>query len=151
MSMGLATISTDHGSVPSYAPTHIPGTAGALAPDAAFDLLKTSGSVLVDVRTAEELKATGSVPGAIHVAWQTGPAMIKNPRFLKELSTKVARDAIVLFICRSGKRSADAAAAAAKAGYENAFSVLEGFEGGPGEDGNPGPGWRSRGLPTTAL
>jgi rhodanese-related sulfurtransferase len=150
MSMGLATISTDHGSIPSHPPTHTLGSSGAIAPDAAYDLLKTSAGVLVDVRMAEELKATGSVPGAIHIAWQTGPAMIKNPRFLKELSAKVARDATVLFLCRSGKRSADAAAAAAKAGYENAFSVLEGFEGGPGEDGNPGPGWRNRGLPTTA-
>lgn len=103
------------------------GYAGALGPELACNMLAAGGAVLVDVRTAEELKQ-GSMPGAVHIAWQTGPAMIKNPRFLKDLSAKVPREATVLFMCRSGKRSAEAAAAAAKAGYGNAFHLLEGYE-----------------------
>ncbi len=117
--------------------------AGAIDPQAAHELFESGAAMLVDVRTAEELKFVGAVPGAVHVAWQTGPAMVKNPRFLKELAAKAGPETVVLFICRSGKRSADAAAAAARAGYAHAYNVLEGFEGGP----DVGPGWRSRGLP----
>ena len=114
-------------------------------PVGANDLFAAGKAVLVDVRTAEELKQ-GFVPGSLHVAWQQGAAMTKNPRFLKELSQKVAPDKVVLFICRSGKRSADAALTAAKAGYIHAFNVLEGAEG----DIEAGTsGWRKRGLPWT--
>jgi rhodanese-related sulfurtransferase len=121
--------------------------AGAVGPDVACDVLAAGGALLVDVRTAEELKRVGSIPGAIHIAWQTGPALIKNPRFFKELSAAVPRDATVFFICRSGKRSGDAAAAAVAEGYHNAYNILEGFEGGPDAKGEAGPGWRRRGLP----
>jgi rhodanese-related sulfurtransferase len=119
------------GAHPEPAIARVPGlgNAGAVSPDVAYDMLSAGNAILVDVRTAEELKQAGSVPGAIHVAWATGPAMIKNPRFLKDLSAKVPRERTVLFMCRSGKRSAEAAAAAAKAGYENAFQLLEGYEG----------------------
>jgi rhodanese-related sulfurtransferase len=120
--------------------------AGALNPEEAHTVLAAGGAVLVDVRTAEELKFVGSVPGSVHVAWQTTAAMIKNPRFLKELSAKVSQDRAVFFICRSGKRSSDAAAAAAKAGYAQAFNVLEGFDGDGNRDG--ANGWRNRGLPS---
>ena len=121
------------------------GYAGAIDPVSAFELCKAGTAVLVDVRTAEERKF-GVAPGSVHIAWQTGTAMIRNPRFLKELSAKISRDTIVLFICRSGRRSADAAAAASKDGYLNAFNVLEGFE---GADKQPGSvsGWRHHGLP----
>ena len=112
-------------------------------PVRANDLLAVEKAVLVDVRTTEE-RRQGFVPGSLHVAWQQGAAMTKNPRFLKELSQKVALDAVVLFMCRSGKRSADAALTAAKAGYLHAFNVLEGAEG-DNETGRNG--WRKRGLP----
>lgn len=102
--------------------------AGAVYPDEAFRIV-AAGAILVDVRTAEERKVVGFVPDSVHVAWELGPAQIKNPRFIKDLSTKVPRDQVVLFICRSGRRSAEAASAAAKAGYARSFNVLEGFEG----------------------
>jgi len=121
--------------------------AGAIDPQIAHDVLAAGEAVLVDVRTAEELKSIGSVPGSIHIAWQTGLHRLKNPRFLKDLVARVAPDAAVLFICRSGQRSAAAAAAAAGAGYGNAFNILEGFEGTGGEAGS---GWRARGLPVRA-
>jgi rhodanese-related sulfurtransferase len=105
----------------------------------------------VDVRTAEERKADGVVPIGIHVAWQTGPHFIRNPSFLRELKAKVATDGAILFICRSGLRSADAAVAAAKAGFRQVFNVRSGIEGDPDEHGRTGTlnGWRSEGLPWT--
>ena len=53
------------------------------------------------------------------------------------------------FLCRSGVRSHYAAAAAAAAGWQLAFNILEGFEGDINSDNRRGfrSGWRYRGLP----
>ena len=54
-----------------------------------------------------------------------------------------------MFICRSGGRSHQAAAAASAAGYTESFNVLEGFEGEVDPQGHRGTvgGWRKAGLP----
>lgn len=124
--------------------------AGSLSPIDAWELVLNDHAILVDVRTQEELKFVGRVPGAAHVAWQTGTALLKNPRFLRELEKAVGgKDTTVLLLCRSGKRSAAAAEAATKACFQSVFNVLEGFEGELDEIGQRGTigGWRSHGLP----
>ena len=88
--------------------------AGGIGPVDAWTLIQAERAVLVDVRSAEERKFVGYVPGSIHVAWATGTSLTRNPRFLRELEAKVAKDAIVLLLCRSGKRSALAAEAATR-------------------------------------
>jgi rhodanese-related sulfurtransferase len=123
--------------------------AGSVPPELAWQLFQQGEAVLVDVRTPEELSYVGRIPGAKHVAWATGTAQVRNPRFLRELESKVPKDSVVLLLCRSGKRSAAAAEAATKAGYVNAFNVLEGFEGDLDERQRRGElgGWRRQGLP----
>ncbi len=122
--------------------------AGSVTPIEAWDLFSLGTAILIDVRTIEERKFVGHVPGTLHVAWMTGTAMVKNPRFIKELSSKAQKRDTIVFLCRSGKRSADAAAAAHKAGFVNAFNVLEGFEGDLDENLQRGNGgWRHNGLP----
>ncbi len=123
--------------------------AGSLSPLEAWTLFRRGDAVLVDVRTAEELKFVGHVPDAPHVAWQTGTALIRNPRFLKELEQKAPKPGNVLLLCRSGKRSAAAAEAATRAGFLSVFNVREGFEGEKDESQHRGEegGWRRRGLP----
>ena len=103
--------------------------AGSVPPKLAWALVEAGEAVLVDVRTAEERKFVGHVPGSLHVAWASGTAMTRNPRFVRELEAKTGKDATVLLLCRSGKRSDLAADAAAKAGFTRVFNVLEGFEG----------------------
>jgi len=123
--------------------------AGGISPLDAHELFLEGAAVLVDVRTLEERKFVGHVPGTVHVAWQIGTALTKNPRFARELESKVGKDAVVLFLCRSGKRSAAAAEAATKAGFTHAYNVLEGFEGdldNAQQRGSSG-GWRHNGLP----
>jgi rhodanese-related sulfurtransferase len=86
----------------------------------------------------------------VHVPWASGTALTRNPRFARELEARVGgKDKLVLLLCRSGKRSALAAEAAAKAGLAFAFSVLEGFEGDLDHRQQRGHlnGWRQRGLP----
>ena len=123
--------------------------AGGVTPRDAWALVQQGHAVLVDVRSAEERKFVGHVPSSVHVAWATGTALTRNPRFVRELEARVPKDTVVLLLCRSGKRSALAAEAAAKAGFENAFNVLEGFEGELDAQQQRGhaDGWRHHGLP----
>lgn len=118
-------------------------------PDEAWTLVQAGVAVLVDVRTVEERIYVGHVPGSLHLAWQTGTSMTKNPRFTRELESRVAKDALVILLCRSGNRSAAAAEAAAKAGFTRVANLCEGFEGERDEQGQRGrlDGWRLRGLP----
>jgi rhodanese-related sulfurtransferase len=112
-------------------------------------LVQAGAAVLIDVRTTEERKFVGHVPGSAHVAWATGTALTRNPRFVRELEAKAGKTAPVLLLCRSGKRSALAAEAAAKAGFTRVFNVSEGFEGELDEARHRGSadGWRFHGLP----
>ncbi len=125
------------------------GYAGKISPDDAWKLFVNGQAHIVDVRAAEERKFVGHVPNTLHVAWQTGPALIKNPRFLRELENKLSKDSVILLLCRSGKRSAAAATAATAAGFKHVFNVHEGFEGDLDENQQRGSsgGWRQRGLP----
>lgn len=123
--------------------------AGSVPPGAAWELVQAGAAVLVDVRTAEERKFVGHVPGSLHVPWATGTGLTRNPRFARELEAKARKDQVVLLLCRSGKRSALAAEVAAKAGFASVFNVLEGFEGEIDDAQHRGTadGWRFRGLP----
>ncbi len=123
--------------------------AGSVSSQDAWALFAAGDARLVDVRSAEERKFVGHVPGTLHVAWMTGFSLTRNPRFVKELEIKTGKDAVVLLLCRSGKRSAAAAEAATKAGFKNVFNVLEGFEGDLDAQQRRGNfnGWRHAGLP----
>lgn len=118
--------------------------AGDITPQEAWELFSSGAAKLIDVRTDRELQRVGHVPETLHVEWLTGTSMSKNPRFIDQLESVADKDDVVLFLCRSGKRSVAAAEAAAYAGFKNAFNVLEGFEG----DGNPRQGWLNQGLPS---
>ena len=124
------------------------GYAGALLPAEAHKLMQ-AGARLVDVRTKPELQYVGKVPGSLAVEWQTYPGSRENPEFLAELAAAVPKDTPVMFLCRSGARSHSAADAATRAGWKEAYNILEGFEGDKDADGhrNTVGGWRKAGLP----
>lgn len=123
--------------------------AGGVRPVDAWALVSTGQATLVDVRTAEERKFVGHVPQSVHVPWATGTSLTRNPRFVRELEAKVGKNTPILLLCRSGKRSALAAEAAAKADFTQVFNVLEGFEGELDAQQQRGhaDGWRFHGLP----
>ena len=122
--------------------------AGALLPQEAHVLME-AGAKLVDVRTKAELEWVGRVPGALAVEWSTWPGGKPNPEFISQLEGQTGKDAPVMFLCRSGGRSHSAAIAAAQAGYNESYNVLEGFEGDKNSEGhrNTSGGWRVAGLP----
>ena len=122
--------------------------AGALLPAEAHKLMQ-AGAKLVDVRTKPEVLYVGKVPGSLTVEWQTYPGNRENPEFLAELAASVPKDEPVMFMCRSGARSHAAAEAAMRAGWKEAYNVLEGFEGDKDAEQrrNTVGGWRKAGLP----
>ena len=121
---------------------------GALLPEEAYSLM-LAGAKLVDIRTKAELEWVGRVPGALTVEWNSWPGSVPNPEFVAQLETFASKDVPVMFLCRSGGRSHNAAIAAAHAGFAEAYNVLQGFEGDKGPEGhrNTLGGWRLAGLP----
>lgn len=122
---------------------------GSLPPQTAWQLFHAKLAVIVDVRTHEERKFVGYVPQSLHVPWATGTSFHRNPRFVKELEKVVNKEQVILLLCRSGNRSALAAAAATQAGFKQVYNILEGFEGelNANAQRNQEAGWKSYKLP----
>ena len=126
---------------------------GDIPPKEAYERLKADPrAVLLDVRTAAEWNYVGipAVDQLLRVSWQHYPSLELNPSFVAAVEAAgVTKDAQVLCICRSGARSAHAAAALTAAGFKNCYNVAEGFEGGRDGDGHRGTlgGWKAAGLP----
>ena len=125
---------------------------GALTPAEAYEVWRNApGAKLVDVRTRAEWDYVGRIPGAVEIELLTYPGNRPNAGFVAEHESKTDKAAPVLFICRSGGRSHNAAMLAAQAGYPESYNVLEGFEGDRDAHGhrNTSGGWRVAGLPWT--
>ena len=122
--------------------------AGEVTPAEAWRLHTAGAAAIVDVRTRPEHEFVGRIPGTPLVEWRRYGDTQPNPNFLRELAGHVNPDQPVLFLCRSGVRSHNAAELATNAGYKQAFNILEGFEGGIDESQRRGSnGWRAAGLP----
>jgi rhodanese-related sulfurtransferase len=123
--------------------------AGEVGPRDAWALFLAGEAMLIDIRSPEERKFVGEIPGVPAVVWASGTNLTRNPRFLRELEAKVRKTDVVLLLCRSGKRSADAADLATASGFTNVFNVAEGFEGDKDDQGrrSRSNGWRFHGLP----
>ena len=131
--------------------------AGDVTPKEAWDILENDGkSILIDCRTDAEWSYVGSpnlsqiAKKPIKISWKVFPEMDINPEFQTEITAACPdKEAKLLFLCRSGVRSIDAAISATEAGYKNAYNILEGFEGDQDDQGHRGRlgGWRFSGLP----
>ncbi|GHT86247.1 sulfurtransferase [Betaproteobacteria bacterium] len=123
---------------------------GALTPAEAYQVWQSApGAKLIDIRTQAELNWVGRVPGTIDLEWASWPGMQPHHNFMAQLRRQVDREALVMFLCRSGVRSDNAARIAVNAGYNNCYNVLEGFEGDRDADNQRGHigGWKHAGLP----
>lgn len=125
-----------------------------LTPAEAWELLENhEDAVLVDVRTQGEWSEVGipdlSALGRRVVLAPIQTALGWNPDFLgllQEAGISPDGDRPVLFVCRSGGRSAAAAQVATQAGLAPSYNVTEGYEG----HSSAAAGWHGTGLPTTA-
>lgn len=140
-------------------------SAGAYKGDVPSDgawrgLAEDPQAVLVDVRSRAEwtfvgvpdLSAVGKEP--LLLEWQRYPGMAVNEDFVGELTQALkasgaGEDTPIYFLCRSGGRSAAAAAAMTAAGFGNCINISDGFEGGMDGSRHRGTvgGWKATGLP----
>ena len=127
-----------------------------ISPQNAFELLKNQkNSVLIDVRTSEELNFVGVVNASsfenrlIFLAWQTLPQMQQNQNFANDLLAKVNKDNEVLFLCRTGGRSNQSAQLASTFGFKKCYNIINGFEGDLNSQNHRGlvNGWKASNLP----
>ena len=97
------------------------------------------GYTYVDVRTPAEF-AEGRPAGAVNVPLAAD--------FVAQMSARFAKDAKLVVGCKSGGRSARAAAALAQAGYTDVLDQRAGFDGARNPFGQlTEPGWSRAGLP----
>ena len=124
--------------------------AGELTPQETFEVLQQGEAALVDVRSQAELDLVGRVPNANHVEWAFYPGMLPNTEFAAQLQAQVDKSQTVIFMCRTGGRSHNAAVVAQQLGYK-AYNMLEGFEGAANEQRQRTliNGWKQAGLPWT--
>jgi rhodanese-related sulfurtransferase len=118
----------------------------------AYDMWKADPAniKMIDVRTPEEFRMIGFPEMAAKIP------LTASEQFVGQVRRVASPDDTVLLICRSGNRSAVAVEMLAQAGFHNAYTVVDGFEG----DRNSDPaspnygkrtvnGWKNAGLPRT--
>jgi len=88
---------------------------------AATELIKTGDITLLDVREKVEHDA-GHIEGSEHISRGVLEMRIENMPCFKD------RDAAILVYCKSGGRSALAAATLQEMGYSNTYSLEGGFD-----------------------
>ena len=121
--------------------------AGDVTAQAAWDELgQNPDAILIDVRSDGEwtqlgipdLSSLSKTTVLIELETQTGP----NPNFATQVTDAVpAKDDVVIFICRSGARSAVAATAMAAQGFTQCYNLLGGAD---------VEGWNAAALPWRA-
>ena len=130
-----------------------------ISPQAAWEILRTKpGAVLIDVRSSMEFDYVGHPLGAVNIPWKEAPAWHVNPNFAgmvremlmsaQEINTET-ESLPVLLICRSGRRSHEAAEELMRHGFRSVYNVAEGFEGDRDGENHRSTinGWRFHNLP----
>jgi rhodanese-related sulfurtransferase len=123
-----------------------------LDPRAAWEeMQRTSDALFVDVRMEIESLYVGRPPGVVNIAWYEYPDLTPDPAgFVAAVEREAGRkDRPVYLICRSGKRTVDAAKALDAAGFSDVTNIKEGFEGELDDafHRSTNSGWRFHGLP----
>jgi rhodanese-related sulfurtransferase len=111
---------------------------GELPADSAWQMVQRGDIVVLDVRTPTEWAMTG-LPRDSH------GINVKDRDFVAQARGAVLGDLDhpIAVICRTGKRSSEAASVLEKAGFTHVFDIKEGMLGKEGA----GDGWLKRGLP----
>ncbi len=125
-----------------------------ISPPEAFELLQNQSVYLIDVRSVAEYVFVGHPEMAYNIPFEfwdeNKQKLVLNKRFIKDIKARFKPSDTLIFICRSGGRSSKAAESALRAGFNQVFSIKEGFEGDIDDEGfRRLNGWKIRGLPST--
>jgi rhodanese-related sulfurtransferase len=131
--------------------------AGELSPTEAFEYLKNDPAAqMVDVRTVAEWSLTGYPDlsslgkSVIKLSWRLYPTMQINSEFADQLAREIPDlHTPLLFMCKIGGRSLDAAIAMTALGYTRCYNITDGFEGSMDAAQHRGTvsGWKAENLP----
>ncbi len=105
-------------------------------------------AVLIDVRTVAEWMFVGrphlgELENEVRfVEWTQFPSGVVNDQFVIEATVGLDDDQPLLLLCRSGARSAAAAAALEADGIATTHNVVAGFEGDLDDEGHRHGGWK---------
>jgi rhodanese-related sulfurtransferase len=131
------------------------------AKEAFSNLLKKENSILIDVRTNEEVNFVGFpdlssiARNVIFVPWRLLPNMSINDNFefnlvdeIKKITDDKESKINLLFLCRSGARSMEAALFMSDICY-NCYNIEKGFEGDLDQNGQRSNlnGWKFENNP----
>jgi len=131
--------------------------AGDVLPLEAWEQLKRhEGATLIDVRTQPEWSFSGEPDLSsigkkiLKISWRFSSPPALNDQFCASIkATGIPADAPLFFLCRSGGRSRDAAAAMTAQGFTHCYNISNGFEGPPDAAHQRGnlEGWKASHLP----
>ena len=121
-------------------------------------LQKLENAVLIDVRSAMEYEYVGHPVNAIHVPIKEPPGWEIRVDFINNIKSELTKkfpniqnlsEIHILLLCRSGKRSKQAALILESEGYKNTINITDGFEGDKDANGHRSVinGWRFNKLP----
>jgi rhodanese-related sulfurtransferase len=140
-----------------------------LHPKEAYEIMagpEVKKTLFIDIRTREEVMFVGmasvvdaNIPYLIlpdqpeYISAKSTYKLVPNKFFVSKVEERLAAKSLtkndrVILMCRSGDRSGPAANTLEKAGFNNVYSVVEGFEGDLSKDGRRSVnGWKNDGLP----
>ena len=121
-------------------------------------LQKLENAVLIDVRSTMEYEYVGHPVNAIHVPIKEPPGWEIRVDFINNIKSELTKkfpniqnlsEIHILLLCRSGKRSEQAALILESEGYKNTINITDGFEGDKDANGHRSVinGWRFNKLP----
>jgi len=125
-----------------------------LPPDDVQELLSGDPEyVSIDVRTVQEFEQ-GHVPGSynIPIFFMTSLGMQPNPEFLAAVTRRFPKEQKIVFVCKSGGRSARACETLGREGYRSLVNLAGGFHGLVDMSGGVvQQGWADCGLDTARV
>ena len=130
---------------PSKGGIQTPSVVKEITPKEAWQSLESQKTILVDVRTEQELPDAGKPDltktggESVLISWRLAPDYEANPHFMDQLKQVVKPDNCLLFMCKVGGRSYEATQAAMEAGFTDCANILGGMDG--------EQGWKASDLP----
>ena len=121
-------------------------------------LQKSENAVLIDVRSIMEYEYVGHPGNAINVPIKEPPDWEIRIDFINNIKSELTKkfpniqnlsEIHILLLCRSGKRSEQAALMLESEGYKNTINITDGFESDKDVNGHRSVinGWRFNKLP----
>lgn len=116
-----------------------------LTPKQAWQKIESQKTILVDVRTEQELPDAGKPDvtetggESVLISWRLSPDYEANPHFIDQLKQVAKPEDTLLFMCKLGGRSYEATQAAMEAGFSDCANITGGMDG--------EQGWKASDLP----